>query len=47
LLRLTSGLRVLSYDEGEHDGSQGPGSVFTAQLVAQRTGPGNLPEASA
>ena len=46
LLRLTSGLRVLSYDEGEHDGSQGPGSVFTAQLVAQRTGPGNLPEAS-
>lgn len=47
LLRLTSGLRVLSYDEGEHDGSQGPGSVFTAQLVAQRTGPGGLPEASA
>ncbi len=46
LLRLTSGLRVLSYDEGEHDGSQGPGSVFTTQLVAQRTGPGGLPEAS-
>ncbi|MCX5721120.1 MAG: dihydroneopterin aldolase [Nitrospirae bacterium] len=47
LLRLTSGLRVLSYDEGEHDGSQGPSSVFTAQLVAQRVGPGDLPEASA
>ena len=47
LLRLTSGLRVLSYDEGEHDGSQGPNSVFTAQLVAQRTGPDSLPEASA
>jgi dihydroneopterin aldolase len=47
LLRLTSGLRVLSYDEGEHDGSQGPGSVFTAQLVAQRVGPDSLPEASA
>lgn len=47
LLRLTSGLRVLSYDEGEHDGSQGPGSVFTAQLVAQRADPGSQPEASA
>jgi dihydroneopterin aldolase len=47
LLRLTSGLRVLSYDEGEHDGSQEPGSVFTAQLVAQRVDPGSLPEASA
>ena len=47
LLQLTSGLRVLSYDEGEHDGSQGPGSVFTAHLVAQRTGPTNPSEASA
>jgi len=36
LLRLTSSLRVLSYDEGEHDGSPGMGSVFTAQLVAQK-----------
>jgi aminopeptidase-like protein len=36
LLRLTSSLRVLSYDEGEHDGGPGMGSVFTAQLVAQK-----------
>ena len=47
LLRLTSGLRILSYDEGEHDGSQGPGSVFTAQLVAQRVAQDNPPEVSA
>jgi len=39
LLRLTSSLRVLSYDEGEHEGSPGMGSVFTAQLVAQKSGP--------
>jgi dihydroneopterin aldolase len=38
LLRLTSSLRVLSYDEGEHDGGPGMGSVFTAQLVAQKPG---------
>jgi dihydroneopterin aldolase len=43
LLRLTSTLRVLSYDEGEHDDSDGPGSVFTARLVAQQSGPGILP----
>jgi dihydroneopterin aldolase len=36
LLRLTSALRVLSYDEGEHEGGHGAGSVFTAQLVAQK-----------
>ncbi len=36
LLRLTSSLRVLSYDEGEHDGGPGMGSVCTAQLVAQK-----------
>jgi dihydroneopterin aldolase len=36
LLRLTSSLRVLSYDEGEHEGGPGVGSVFTAQLVAQK-----------
>jgi dihydroneopterin aldolase len=36
LLRLTSSLRVLSYDEGEHEGGPGMGSVFTAQLVAQK-----------
>lgn len=47
LLRLTSPLRVLSYDEGEHDGSQGPRSVFTAQLAAQRAGSGSLPNESA
>jgi dihydroneopterin aldolase len=38
LLRLTSSLRVLSYDEGEHEGGPGMGSVFTAQLVAQKRG---------
>lgn len=38
LLRLTSSLRVLSYDEGEHEGGPGMGSVFTAQLVAQKPG---------
>jgi len=38
LLRLTSSLRVLSYDEGEHDGGPGMGSVFTARLVAQKPG---------
>ena len=36
LLRLTSSLRVLSYDEGEHDGGQGNGSIFTARLVAEK-----------
>lgn len=38
LLRLTSSLRVLSYDEGEHDGGPGMGSVYTAQLLAQKPG---------
>lgn len=42
LLRLTSSLRVLSYDEGEHDGGHGSGSLFTARLVAQKAGPGSL-----
>ncbi|MCG3778069.1 MAG: Tellurite methyltransferase [Nitrospira sp.] len=46
LLRLTSGLRVLAYDEGEHDGCQGPESAFTAQLLAQRAGPDSQLEAS-
>ncbi|MET0515292.1 MAG: dihydroneopterin aldolase [Nitrospiraceae bacterium] len=36
LLRLTSPLRVLHYDEGEHRGSHGSAPVFTAQLVAQK-----------
>ena len=43
LLRLTSNLRLLSYDEGEHDGGHGPDAAYTAQLVAQQTGPGSLP----
>ena len=43
LLRLTSNLRLLSYDEGEHDGGHGPNSVYTAQLVAQQAGPSSLP----
>jgi len=38
LLRLTSSLRVLSYDEEEHEGGHGMGSAFTAQLVAQKPG---------
>ena len=46
LLRLTSNLRVLSYDEGEHDGGHGPGAVFTARLVAQQAGPSSLPHES-
>lgn len=36
LLRLTSSLRVLTYDEGEHEGGHGNGSVFTARLVAEK-----------
>ncbi len=43
LLRLTSDLRVLSYDEGEHDGGHGLAPAFTAQLVAKKSG---LPERS-
>lgn len=38
LLRLTSQLRVLSYDEGEHAGGHGQGTAFTAQLVARQAG---------
>jgi len=38
LLRLTSTLRLLSYDEGEHDGGPGMGPVYTAQLLAQKAG---------
>lgn len=38
LLRLTSQLRVLSYDEGEHAGGHDQGTVFTAQLVARQAG---------
>ena len=38
LLRLTSPLRVLHYDEGEHDGGHGSGPSYTARLVAQKAG---------
>ncbi|HEY7534215.1 MAG TPA: dihydroneopterin aldolase [Nitrospiraceae bacterium] len=38
LLRLTSELRVLSYDEGEHEGTLGVNPVFTARLVAKKSG---------
>ncbi len=41
LLRLTTGLRVLQYDEGEHTSNSherpGTGTVFTARLLAKRT----------
>ncbi len=36
LLRLTSGLRILHYDEGLHDGTSESEPVYTAQLVAQK-----------
>lgn len=36
LLRLTSRLQVLHYDEGAHEGGHGQGSIYTAQLVAQK-----------
>ena len=36
LLRLTQGLRVLHYQEGEHSGPTGTDLAFTAQLVAQK-----------
>jgi dihydroneopterin aldolase len=36
LLRLTSALHVLSYDEGEHDGGAGTGSVYTARLLGRK-----------
>ncbi|GJL64702.1 MAG: hypothetical protein NPIRA04_33560 [Nitrospirales bacterium] len=36
LLKLTNGLRILHYQEGEHKSPQGKEPVFTAQLVAQK-----------
>lgn len=36
LLRLTSSLQVWHYDEGAHEKGHGQGSVYTAQLVAQK-----------
>jgi dihydroneopterin aldolase len=43
LLRLTSPLLVLHYDEGEHDGGHGSESSYTARLVAQKAGPEAAP----
>ncbi|MBA2485545.1 MAG: dihydroneopterin aldolase [Nitrospira sp.] len=43
LLRLTTPLRVLHYDEGEHDGGHGSGPSYTARLVAQKAGPETPP----
>jgi dihydroneopterin aldolase len=36
LLRMTSALQVLHYDEGAHDGVEGSRATYTAQLVAQK-----------
>lgn len=36
LLRMTSTLQVLHYDEGAHDGVEGPRLTYTAQLVAHK-----------
>jgi dihydroneopterin aldolase len=36
LLRMTSSLQILHYDEGAHEGGHGPDSIYTAQLVAQK-----------
>jgi dihydroneopterin aldolase len=36
LLDLTTGLRILHYDEGSHEGTSGRESVYTAQLAARK-----------
>jgi FolB domain-containing protein len=36
LLRLTQGLRVLQYEEGQHEGTPGSDKPFTARLIAQK-----------
>lgn len=46
LLRLTSPLRVLSYDEGEHDEGYGSGPAYTARLLAQKPGSSGSPRES-
>ena len=43
LLRLTSSLHVLHYDEGGHTGDQTSDSVYTAQLVAHKPMRSNPP----
>jgi SAM-dependent methyltransferase len=40
LLSLTQGLRVLHYDEGEHEGPDRRDSAFTARLVAMKDAEG-------
>lgn len=39
LLRLTSSLRTMFYDEGEHEDGTGIGAAYTAQLLAQKPDP--------
>lgn len=39
LIRLTSNLRILHYDEGPHKGHHDAKSVYTAQLIAQKPVP--------
>lgn len=36
LLQLSTGMRVLRYDEGEHQGQAGTAPVYTARLLAQK-----------
>jgi SAM-dependent methyltransferase len=36
LLELTTGLRVVHYEEGEHDGGHGGEPAFTARLIARK-----------
>lgn len=43
LLRLASRLRLLHYDEGQHEDGHGGAPLYTAQLVAQKAGPIELP----
>ncbi len=43
LLRLASRLRILHYDEGQHEDGHGGAPLYTAQLVAQKAGPIGLP----
>ncbi len=43
LLRLTSPLNIMHYDEGAHDGVQGSGTTYTAQLVACKPLPSATP----
>lgn len=42
LITLTTGLRILHYDEGAHEGHRGIEPVYTAQLAAQKPLPAGL-----